>query len=98
GLCPSGQKVGRWVSQASRQAGELLALLDQLWQRWGRVLCLDEIFFHRKPILLGGEPHSMAWVAGQRGPDRSGESWGELVAKWPSVEHVLADAGKGLER
>lgn len=98
GTVPSRATVGRWVSQASRQAGELLALLDQLCQRWVLVLCLDEIFFHRKPILMGVEPHSMAWVAGQRGPDRSGESWCELVAKWPSVEHVLADAGKGLER
>ncbi len=26
------------------------------------------------------EPHSMAWVAGQRGPDRSGESWCQVLA------------------
>jgi hypothetical protein len=44
------------------------------------------------------EPHSMAWVAGQRGPDRSGESWCRLLAHWPYVERVIADAGKGLER
>jgi hypothetical protein len=59
---------------------------------------LDEIFFHRAPILMGVEPHRMAGVAGQRGPDRSGESWGALVAKGPCVEHVIAAAGKGLER
>ena len=44
------------------------------------------------------EPHSLAWLAGQRGPDRSGESWGDLMAKWPFVERVVADAGKGIER
>jgi hypothetical protein len=98
GAVPSRAMVGRWVSRASRQARDLLALLDQLCQRWVLVLCLDEIFFHREPILMGVEPHSMAWVAGQRGPDRSGASWSELIAKWPCVEHVIADAGKGLER
>jgi hypothetical protein len=56
------------------------------------------LFFHREPILMGVEPHSMAWVAGPRGPDRSGESWCELVAKWPCVEHVITGAGTGLER
>jgi hypothetical protein len=98
GAVPSRATVGRWVSRASRQARDLLALLDQRCQRWVLVLCLDEIFFHREPILMGVEPHSMAWVAGQRGPDRSGASWSEIVAKWPCVEHVIADAGKGLER
>jgi hypothetical protein len=98
GAVPSRATVGRWVAQASRQAGRLLPVLDQLCQRWVLVLCLDEIFLHRVPILMAVEPHSMAWMAGQRGPDRSGESWCELVAQWPCVEHVLADAGKGLER
>ena len=98
GRVPSRATVGRWVSQASRQAGDLLVVLDQLCQRWVLVRCLDEIFFHRAPILMGVEPHRMAWVAGQRGPDRSGESGCALVAKWPCVEHVIAEAGKGLER
>jgi hypothetical protein len=98
GTGPSRATVGRWVSQSSRQAGDLLALLDRFCQRWVLVLCLDEIFFHREPILMAVEPHSMAWVAGQRGPDRSGESWGTLLAHWPCVERVIADAGKGLER
>jgi len=42
--------VGRWATQASRQAGGLLAVLNQWGQRLGLVLCLDEIFFHRAPI------------------------------------------------
>jgi len=98
GRTPSRATVGRWVAQASRQAGGLLAILDQCCQRLVLVLCLDEIFFHREPILMAVEPHSMAWVAGQRGPDRSGESWCKVLANWPGVERVLADAGKGLER
>jgi hypothetical protein len=98
GAAPSRATGGRWVSQASRQAGDLVALLDALCQRWVLVVCLDEICVHRAPILMGVAPHSMAWVAGHRGPDRSGASWSELVAKWPCVEHGMADAGKGLER
>jgi hypothetical protein len=98
GPVPRRATVGRWLSQASRQAGARLACRDQRGQRWNLGLCLDEIFFHRTPILMGGEPHNMAWVAGQRGPDRSGESWCELGAKGPCAEHVIADAGKGLER
>jgi len=98
GSTPSRATVGRWVAQASRQAGGLLAVLDQCCQRLVLVLCLDEIFFHRAPILMAVEPHSMTWVAGQRGPDRSGESWCQVVAKWPCVTRVITDAGKGLER
>jgi hypothetical protein len=44
------------------------------------------------------EPASLAWVAGQRGPGRTGESWAEVIKRWPGLEHVLADGGKGLER
>ena len=62
------------------------------------ILRLDEIFFHREPILMAVEPHSLAWVAGQRGPDRSGASWCNLLAAWPRVERVITDAGTGLER
>jgi hypothetical protein len=98
GSAPSRATVGRWVAQASRQAGGLLAVLDQCCQRLVLVLCLDEIFFHRMPLLMAVEPHSMAWVTAQRGPERSGESWCQVLAKWPCVTRVVADAGKGLER
>jgi len=44
------------------------------------------------------EPHSMAWVAGQRGPDRTGESWCQLLRQWPGLQRVVSDAGTGLAR
>jgi hypothetical protein len=44
------------------------------------------------------EPHSLAWLAGQRGPDRSGERGREVLTTWPCLEHVIADGGQGLER
>lgn len=98
GHAPSRATVGRWVVQAGRQAGSWLAVLDQLCQRWVVVLCLDEIFVHRMPILMAVEPCSMAWLAGQRGPDRSGESWCELLTHWPCTQRVITDAGTGLAR
>jgi hypothetical protein len=62
--------IGRWGQEAAAQAGRLLVVLDLACQARVRVLCLDEIFLHREPVLLAIEPHSRAWMAGQRGPDR----------------------------
>ena len=98
GIVPSRATVGRWVQQAAGQAGRILEVLDRACQARVLVLCLDEIFFHREPILMGIEPDSLVWVAGQRGPDRSGESWRQVIENWPCLEHVIADGGTGLER
>jgi hypothetical protein len=98
GIVPSRAMVGRWVQAAAAQAGRLLVVLDLACQARVRVLCLDEIFLHREPVLMAIEPNSMAWMAGQRGPDRRGESWYEVITKWPCLEHVIADGGQGLER
>jgi hypothetical protein len=98
GAVPSRAMIGRWVQEAAAQAGRLLVVLDLACQARVRVLCLDEIFLHRVPVLMAIEPHSMAWMAGQRGPDRSGESWCEVITHWPCLEHAIADGGQGLER
>jgi hypothetical protein len=95
---PSRATVGRWVEQAGRQAGGILTVLDRVCQVCVVTLCLDEIFFHRDPVLVAVEPHSMAWVAGQRGPDRTGDSWCRVLQQWPSVVRVVSDAGTGLAR
>jgi hypothetical protein len=86
------------VQEAAAQAGRLLVGLDLACQVRVRVLCLDAIFLHREPVLMALEPHSRAWMAGQRGPDRSGERWCEVLTRWPGLEHVIADGGQGLER
>lgn len=98
GAVPSRAMVGRWMQAAAAQARRLLVVLDLACQARVRVLCLDEIFWHREPVLMAIEPHSMAWMAGQRGPDRRGESWCEVITHWPSLEHIIADGGQGLER
>src|SRR5215468_10996678 len=98
GAVPSRAMVGRWVQEAMARASRLLVVLDLACRARVQVLCLDEIFLHREPILMAIQPHSMAWMAGQRGPDRSGESWRTVIANWPCLEHVIADGGQGLER
>src|SRR4029450_10601608 len=98
GAVPSRAMVGRWVQEAAAQAGRLLVVLGLACRTRVRGLCLDEIFLHRAPVLMAIEPHSMAGVAGQRGRDRSGESWREVMTNWPCLEHVIADGGQGLER
>ena len=98
GLVPSRAKVGRWVQQAQAQAGRILVVLDLACQARVRVLCLDEIFLHHKPVLMAIEPESMACMAGQRGPDRCGETWSGVITNWPCLEHVIADGRQGLER
>jgi hypothetical protein len=97
-MVPSRATVGRWVQHSQRQSHRMLDVLDRACQRLVLVVCLDEIFFHREPGLMGVEPISLAWLAGQRGPDRSGESWCEVMKHWPHLEHVIADGGQGLER
>ena len=97
-VVPSRATVGRWVQQSAAQSSRLLRVLDRACQRWVLTVCLDEIFFHRAPILMAVEPVSLVWLAGQRGPDRSGPSWREVIEQWPSLEHVIADGGTGLEK
>src|SRR5262245_33442706 len=94
--CPSRARLGRWVQQAARRAGAVLEVLDAACQTAVRTLCLDEIFFHRRAILVGAEPHSLAWVLGQRAPDRSGASWRQALRAWPQLEYAAADGGTGL--
>jgi len=59
--------------------------------------CLDEIFFHGRPVLVGVEPASMAWFLGQVADDRTGVTWAEALRDWEALSFVTADAGKGLQ-
>jgi hypothetical protein len=96
-LLPSRPTLGRWVQHSARRASRLLAVLDAACRCLVVCLCLDEIFFHRKPVLMAIEPHSLAWVLGRRAADHSGPAWAQALAAWPEVTDVAADGGSGLE-
>jgi hypothetical protein len=87
---PSRATIGRWVDDACRRAAGLLARLDACCRNLVAALCLDEIYCHRRPILVGVEPHSMACVLARRAESCSGEVWAEARA--------VADGGTGLRK
>src|SRR5262249_60951530 len=86
----------RIIQAAGRRAGRVLGALDRRCHALILVGCLDEIFFHGRPILVGVEPASMTWFLGRRAADRTGATWHEAVRPWTALEYVVADAGKGL--
>jgi hypothetical protein len=95
-LCPGHATVRRWIHREAVQAGGLLKRLDRACKALVVVACLDEIFFHRRPVLVAVEPQSMAWILGQRTSDRSGPTWAAALKGWTALEAVLADGGTGL--
>src|SRR5262249_62130299 len=89
---------GWWGQDAVAQAGGLLGVPDRACRGRVRTLCLEEIFCRRLPLLIAVEPHSMAWLVGQRGPDRTGESWCQALAPWSQLTYAVVDGGSGLRR
>jgi hypothetical protein len=96
-VCPGRSTVHRWIKTAGLAAGRVLKFLDAECQALVLVGCLDEIFFHGRPVLVGIEPASMAWFLGQRADDRSGTTWAKALRDWTALSYVAADAGTGLQ-
>src|SRR3954447_16906044 len=95
--CPGRPTLHRWIKLAGLAAGRVLKLLDARCRALVLVGCLDEIFFHGRPVLVGVEPASMAWFLGKVAPDRTGATWAEALHDWTALEFVAADAGSGLQ-
>ena len=95
--CPGRSTLHRWIKHAGRMAGRILKVLDARCKALVLVGCLDEIFFHGRPILVGVEPARMTWFLGQKAPDRSGTTWAQSLRDWPALSFVTADAGTGLQ-
>lgn len=74
-------------------AGRVLNRLDKACRTLVITGCFDEIFFHGKPVLVGVEPHSMAWVNDR--PWAEGEiamAVKDLDAmEWGKLRRALAD-------
>jgi hypothetical protein len=95
--CPGRSTLHRWVKAAALAAGRVLKVLDARCRVWVLVGCLDEIFFHGRPVLVGVEPASMTWFLGQKANDRSGATWAQALRDWSALSYVTADAGTGLQ-
>ncbi len=94
---PGRSTVQRWVKAAGRKATCVLKGLDRRCRPLILVGCLDEIFFHGRPVLVGVEPASMTWFLGHKADDRTGTTWCRHVQGWAALRYVLADAGTGLQ-
>ena len=95
--CPGRSTLHRWIKRAALAAGRVLKVLDARCQALVLVGCLDEVFFHGRPVLVGVEPASMAWFLGQKADDRSGATWAKALRDWDALSDVTADAGTGLQ-
>jgi hypothetical protein len=94
---PSRSTIHRWVQAAGKAAGEVLKQLDQSCKALVLVGCLDEIFFHRRPVLVGVEPNSMVWFLGKKSDDRQASTWLSELQPWTALSYVTSDAGSGLQ-
>ena len=81
-----------------KQRDLVLNRLDQASRGLVITGCFDEIFFHGNPVLVGVEPHSMAWVLGEHAVDRSGSTWTEALQGFDALEQAVVDGGSGLRR
>jgi hypothetical protein len=95
--CPGRSTLHRWIKAAGLAAGRVLKLLDARCRALVLVGCLDEIFFHGRPVLVGVEPASMTWFLGQKANDHSGATWAKALRDWGALSYVTADAGTGLQ-
>jgi hypothetical protein len=95
--CPGRSTLHRWIKLAGLAAGRVLKLLDARCRALVLVGCLDEIFFHGRPVLVGVEPASLTWFLGQKADDRAGATWAGTLRDWDGLTFVAADAGKGLQ-
>lgn len=91
-LSPS--RVAALVDRAGRAALSLMGrkevreALDEA--------AIDEIFSGRRPILTLIEPRSLMAVVPECADDRRGETWHDVLARYPRLRLAVSDQGSGL--
>ena len=93
---PSVATLGRRSQAAVQKAAALLEVVDQAAAAKVKQAALDEIFVGQKPILMGVEPESFYWFQGTLSKTRDGKTWAAALARLPSLEYAVTDAGSGL--
>ena len=86
------------MKESAKAASRALEHLDQACRDLVITGCFDEIFFHGKPVLVGVEPHSMAWVLGTHAADRSASTWTGALRGFDALEQAVVDGGRGMQR
>jgi len=94
---PGRSTVHRWIPAAGTAAGAVLKRLDHAAKTLVLVGCLDAIFFHRRPVLVGVEPTSRVWFLGIKADNCQGSTWWGVLQPWTALRDVVCDAGTGLQ-
>lgn len=90
-------QLGRLVQQTGKQAGELLAVLDEFGRELVRQASADEIYVPA-PVLMVVEPESLCWMTGQISASVNGAAWAEQLGVFPALEQSTQDGGMALNR
>jgi hypothetical protein len=94
---PKVSTLGRWTKAAGKQAGKLLAVLDEFTSDQVKQAVADEIYT-KKPVLMVLEPESLCWVSGRLVTGASGAEWTKELGKLPNLQQVTRDGGTGLSK
>lgn len=89
-------KASQLTSQYGTIAG-LILLDDRVTSRFGNGLA-DEIFFSRSPILVVTEPQSTAIGAIELSRSRDGDSWQQVLKRFPNLALIVSDLATGLRK
>ncbi len=89
--------VHRWIQVAYAAAGEVLLRFDRRCKDLVKTACLDEIFFHGHPVLVGVEPASMVLFLASKGDRLDQRTWIRRLLAWDALRYVVSDAGVILQ-
>lgn len=89
--------LGRASKAAGQKAGQLLVVCDAWTQERVRDAAADEIYVSA-PVLMVVEQESLCWMTGQLSAEVSGEAWAGEFRRFPNLEQVQRDGGKGLQK
>ena len=87
-----------WVHEQLDRAGEaaLSLMRHEEIERAAGAMAVDEIFRHQQPILTAIDPLTMMALMSEAAENRKGETWQNLLERYPNVKFVVSDQGSGL--
>ncbi len=94
---PGRSTVERWGLAAEAAAGRVLKRLDERCKGLVTTACLDETFFHGRPVFVGVEPQSMTLILADKGDRLDRTAWLQKLVGWDALRYVVSDAGTVLQ-